>query len=293
MKESREFVVLFASDGSTVAKAAVRTGVHFPWPRGARGFGVVTRQVPREVRRSILLAALDRTSETVAQRLTRELTRRWPMAAVSVVESAPVDGIIAEADGIQADAIVVGWRGHGPVRRLLAGSVSRGVVRSAKCPVLVVRGFRPAICRLVVGFDGSEHSRAAIGLVERLAPPPRGGQVTLLTALGTLPSPSHAFMLSASAEAAAEVSRLNEKRAAKARRDLETAGRRVAQRGWKVDTVVTAGAPLQDLLSTVGERHADLLVVGARGTSGIAQLLLGSVAEGALNRSPVPVLVVR
>ncbi len=35
---------------------------------------------------------------------------------------------------------------------------------------------------------------------------------------------------------------------------------------------------------------ADLLVVGARG---VRHLLLGSVADGALNRCPVPVLVVR
>jgi|RhiMethySRZTD1v2_1073278.scaffolds.fasta_scaffold423290_2 hypothetical protein len=35
------------------------------------------------------------------------------------------------------------------------------------------------------------------------------------------------------------------------------------------------------------------LVVGARGASGVHRLLLGSVAEGALNYSPVPVLVVR
>lgn len=293
MNQDKEFRVLFASDGSTAAKAAVRTGVQFPWPRGARGYGVVARHVPREVRLSILLSTLDRTSESVAQRLNRALTKRWPMAAVSVVETAPVDGILAEAHCIQADAIVVGWRGHGPVRRLLAGSVSRGVVRSAACPVLVVHRSRPVVRRIVVGFDGSGHSRAAVELVARLAAPPGGGRVTLLTALESLPSASHAFMLSASAEAAAEVYRLNENRAAKAQRDLEAAGRRVVQGGWEVDTVVTAGAPLRDLLSTVGEKQADLLVVGARGTSGIAQLLLGSVAEGALNRSPVPVLLVR
>jgi nucleotide-binding universal stress UspA family protein len=33
--------------------------------------------------------------------------------------------------------------------------------------------------------------------------------------------------------------------------------------------------------------------VGARGVSGVERLLLGSVAEGALHRSPISVLVVR
>jgi nucleotide-binding universal stress UspA family protein len=36
-----------------------------------------------------------------------------------------------------------------------------------------------------------------------------------------------------------------------------------------------------------------VLVVGARGTSGLQRLLLGSVAEGALNQGPIGVLVVR
>jgi nucleotide-binding universal stress UspA family protein len=35
------------------------------------------------------------------------------------------------------------------------------------------------------------------------------------------------------------------------------------------------------------------LIVGATGVTGLRHLLLGSVAEGALNASPVPVLIVR
>jgi nucleotide-binding universal stress UspA family protein len=38
--------------------------------------------------------------------------------------------------------------------------------------------------------------------------------------------------------------------------------------------------------------RADLLVVGARGVTGLTHMLLGSVAEGALNRSSVPILIV-
>jgi len=47
------------------------------------------------------------------------------------------------------------------------------------------------------------------------------------------------------------------------------------------------------LLATVKQTHGDVLVIGARGVSGLERLLLGSVAEGALNHCPVPVLVVR
>ena len=53
------------------------------------------------------------------------------------------------------------------------------------------------------------------------------------------------------------------------------------------------GVPLDELIADVAAFHADLVVVGARGIGGIERLLLGSVAEGVLTRSPVSVLVVR
>jgi nucleotide-binding universal stress UspA family protein len=56
---------------------------------------------------------------------------------------------------------------------------------------------------------------------------------------------------------------------------------------------VREGVPLVDLLHEAAGFRADLLVVGARGTGGLARLLLGSVAEGALDRSPGPVLLVK
>ena len=63
--------------------------------------------------------------------------------------------------------------------------------------------------------------------------------------------------------------------------------------GWRVDVAVPRAAPLESLLSAVTQAGADLVIVGATGASGIRRLLLGSVAQGALDRSPVPVLIVR
>ncbi len=47
--------------------------------------------------------------------------------------------IVALAEEIGADLIVMGSRGLGGLRRALMGSVSDSVVRHAHCPVLVVR----------------------------------------------------------------------------------------------------------------------------------------------------------
>jgi nucleotide-binding universal stress UspA family protein len=292
MSKPRPFRVLFASDGSAVARTAVRVGARFPWPSGAVGHGVVAREVPREHRLSILLTALDQTSQVAAGKLRRALSRRWPASSVNIVDGDPVDAILGEAARVEADAIVVGWRGHGPVRRLLAGSVSRGVVRGAPCSVLVVHRSRPAVRRIVVGFDGSDNSRRAVELVARLEAP-AGGKVILLSAVERLYVPTAAGLPSLSAEVAAEVRRTNDKLTQQVQRDLAIAARPLSKAGWDVSTAVTEGAPLRDLLATVAQVHADLLVVGARGASGIRNLLVGSVAEGALNRSPVPVLVAR
>jgi nucleotide-binding universal stress UspA family protein len=65
------------------------------------------------------------------------------------------------------------------------------------------------------------------------------------------------------------------------------------EKGWQTRTVLTTGEPLHDLLRNVKSARAHLLVVGAKSTSGVRHVLLGSVAQGALDRSPVPVLIAR
>src|SRR5215212_6606369 len=57
-----------------------------------------------------------------------------------LVRGAPVDAILNLGEEIGADLIVMGSRGHGPLARLILGSVSEGVVHHASCPVLVLRG---------------------------------------------------------------------------------------------------------------------------------------------------------
>jgi len=63
--------------------------------------------------------------------------------------------------------------------------------------------------------------------------------------------------------------------------------------GWTVANEVHAGDPLTTLLKAVTEHRADVLMLGARATSGLERALLGSVANGALHHLPVPVLLAR
>ena len=286
MPKGKALRVLVATDGSPHARAAVNIVPKFPWPTGTSVRIVSARRTTGEYRRSILLSALDRSADAAAQSARRTLSRRWPDVNVSVVDRAPVAAILAEAERFAADVIVIGWRGHGPVRRSLMGSVSRGVVRGAKCSVLVARRAL-RVRRIVLGLNMAKH---ALTILEKLEPP-ADGRVILLSAVQAMAVPSHGLVRVGAV--AREVKRINATRAKAAHKELNRAARQLQRAGWRTRTLLTTGEPLNDLLGTVASSRAQLLVVGARGSRGLRQLLLGSVAEGALNRSPVPVLIVR
>ena len=66
-----------------------------------------------------------------------------------------------------------------------------------------------------------------------------------------------------------------------------------AETGLPVERVVTRsviGTPVDQILATVAEQNIDLVVLGTHGRGLVGHLLLGSVAERVIRRSPVPVL---
>lgn len=54
------------------------------------------------------------------------------------IQGPMVDKVVDEAQKQNADAIVIGSHGHGALFEFLVGSVTSGVLRAAKCPVIVV-----------------------------------------------------------------------------------------------------------------------------------------------------------
>ena len=55
----------------------------------------------------------------------------------------PAPAIIEAADRNDADLIVMGTHGHGPLMHVLMGNVAERVVRTSSCPVLTVREPKP------------------------------------------------------------------------------------------------------------------------------------------------------
>lgn len=70
----------------------------------------------------------------------------------------------------------------------------------------------------------------------------------------------------------------------------------LAQKGGavKVDAVLVEDvAVIEGVLQAIKDRRCDLVVIGSHGRTGIARLMLGSVAAKVVAQSPVPVLVAR
>ena len=293
MKRRSDFRILAGVDGSTQARAALAALLRGPWPDDARVRVVVARRLRGPHQRSILLSALDRGAQDAAERAKRTLAERWPDTDAVVVDKAPGAGLLTEARKFRADVIAMGWRGYGPARGLLMGSVSREVVREATCAVLLVRRAPVRIRKIVLAVDGSAHAARAVDLVARLTPPP-GGQVTLVQIVQHITSaPRGPSFGGIRATIAAEVRRINAERSKAARKALQETAQRLHGSGWRTRTVVKSGEPLRELMRAANSSAAHLIVIGARGTSGIRHLVLGSVADGVLSRSPVPVLLAR
>jgi nucleotide-binding universal stress UspA family protein len=56
---------------------------------------------------------------------------------------------------------------------------------------------------------------------------------------------------------------------------------------------LTMGDPAGEIVRLAGEEGAEMIVLGTHGRTGMTRLLMGSVAEGIVRRSPCPVLVYR
>jgi nucleotide-binding universal stress UspA family protein len=294
MATSRSFAVLIATDGSDEATAAVHAATVFPWPAGTRVHGVVVQSpLPTSDMPEFVWADIKSGLATVAEDARKILARRWPDVQVRVVDGPTVDAILRQADRVRARVIVLGSRGHGPIARLLLGSTSLGVVRHMKHAALIVRGRARGVARVALAFDGSPSARRAVAFLAALQVP-AGGQVTLIRVLEQAALPSLALMPTAARTALlAQAAAIDAAQEKKARNQIETAAAELRRAGWKVEVLLRKGAPLHEVLTSAQRGRAQLLALGVRGHSKVERLLLGSVAEGALHRSPIPVLVTR
>ena len=67
---------------------------------------------------------------------------------------------------------------------------------------------------------------------------------------------------------------------------------RALQRGIAVSTRIATGIPSEEIHAAAQAEDSDLIIVGTRGKTGLAHVLLGSTAERVIRTAPCPVLAV-
>ncbi|MER6631174.1 universal stress protein [Streptomyces sp. NPDC000987] len=220
----------------------------------------------------------------------RTVTARHPELEVStdVVEGPAVDTLVAAA--ADAEMLVLGSRGHGPVVGFLLGSVGQQVIAAAKRPVVLVRaGDRPtgeaAGREVVVGQQGDPEDSAETLRFAFETAAARGATVRAVRAW-TLP-PVFAYS-PGSLELLDEAGGLEpfEKKALAA----ALAPLRERFPGVPVVEHVEMGSAGQVLLSVTA--RAQLMVVGRRAHRTAVGARIGSVAHGVLHHAGCPVAVV-
>jgi nucleotide-binding universal stress UspA family protein len=216
------------------------------------------------------------------------LHRRGYATETVIARGRAADVLLAEADDLAADLIIVGSRGRGAAATALLGSVSATLVDQAACPVLVAR--IPSVTKILVATDGSQSAEAIPAVlaawhvfldasIDVLAVAPPSSRADPLVAAGMV------GMAPAPVEALHEVSRHQVMAG-----DMAA---RLVHAGWRAESAVRPGEPAQEIESAAKEWGTDLIITGSRGLSGMRRRLMGSVAHHVLVHARCSVLVMR
>ncbi|TVP74995.1 MAG: universal stress protein [Gemmatimonadales bacterium] len=204
---------------------------------------------------------------------------------VTVANGAPSAKLIHEATERGADAIVVGSRGRSRIQEAFVGSVAWDVVRRAPIPVLIQR-IEPRRTdpeaaltirstglpsRVLHPTDFSEISERALVRVE--AAMDLG--VEEVTLLHVYPEKSD--------EARKEAKVL-----------LDSLGERLERKGTgaKVNTILRAGSPAEEILATGGNDAGTLVIMGTHGRGFLPEMVMGSESRQVVRRATGPVVLV-
>lgn len=138
--------------------------------------------------------------------------------------------------------------------------------------------------KILVPLDQSAGGEGALAVAADLAKPDRA----VIRLLHVAPVPS---AIVAEGRVIAYADQESERMRHMAETYLSEAARQLA--GLPVEYAVRFGEPTEEILEEARDSGADLIAMATHGRSGVACLMLGSVAEAVLRRSAVPVVLVR
>ena len=199
---------------------------------------------------------------------------------VRIVEGKVSDEIIRLAQEEAFSTIIMGRRGLSPLQAMLLGSVTRSVLSLAQGVTVYVAAQEATpragcpISPMLLPLDGSESSLAAVRQAAALAQAfrPMGPSLTLFHVVDI------ALMGMKIHEGPNALVEEGEKILAVARGILQEAG---LEGCWEEKLV--SGQPAQAIVQQAEEGGYPLILMGSRGLSGLAKLLIGSVTNSVVH----------
>jgi len=216
-------------------------------------------------------------------------------ASAEVAFGRPHQVILSHAREGGYSLLAMATRGRGlPLGPVLGSTVSR-VLPESPAPVLTVRPVRrrrlwgapSRFTKVVVPLDGSDLAETALRPAGEIA-----SRLHLPVSLVPVLPPSVTVALGSGSatlwDAGAEYQRQLDVLASGY---LAGVGRRLTEAGLQVEWDVMGGSAVEAIIDWAGQRGPSLIVMATRGRSGLARWL-GSVTEGVVRRSLLPVLVI-
>jgi len=202
----------------------------------------------------------------VRRRLMQAGTRVSPNFIIEF--AVPADLILASADALDADMVVLGAGEKSTLDRLLVGATAERVIRQATVPVWLVRPGAPRadVQKIACAVDFSKPAGATLATATSLARS-YGARLHVLTVI-TDPDDQE------------QDRRMREHMS---QFDLQ---------GVDVEPHVVFGAPQAEITRFARENTIDLLVVGSAGRIGIQRILNQNTAEGIVRQVPCTLLAV-
>ncbi|MFO7927917.1 MAG: universal stress protein [Halobacteriota archaeon] len=140
--------------------------------------------------------------------------------------------------------------------------------------------------RILVPYDGSEQADAAL---QYAATRHADGEFVLLHVLDFVEA---GYSAAPEAALAGYWEEWYEQAESSAEEMLENASATL-EADIDIETEIITGPPAKAIVEYVETEDIDAIVIGSHGRDGLSRILLGSVAETVVRRSPVPVTVVR
>ena len=142
--------------------------------------------------------------------------------------------------------------------------------------------------RILVGVDESACSAAAVDYIRHVPWPDKSSVVAIMAVPPVVMAfPEAAMMM------AVQLDEVQRQQMLEAARKAQSVEADLAAAGLKAESRAVSGDPRDVLVEACRTEHADLVVLGSHGRTGIKKLLMGSVASHVVTHAPCSVLIVR